>query len=364
MRKDEAVSRQTTILDHLDDDSHLIPLRYTITSWGADYPIDSLVKRMINGDIHIPTFQRNYVWDIKQASRFIESMLLGLPVPAIFLSKDPVTKRLVIIDGLQRLKSIEYFYSGVFKAKGKKPKKFKLTKVQEEFEGLTYDQLPSAYRRELDNFLLHAIIVNQDQPENDQSSVYQIFERLNNGGVSLEPQEIRACILYGPFNDLLTELNSVPEWRTVFGPEDLRLRDVELILRFFALKFARTSYTPPMKGFLNGFMGEYRQLSDDTAERFRSTFVKAVSLVAGALGSSAFRTKGSQLNAAVFDSVMVGISDRLDRGMVEDVSGVQKAIDDLLQHVEYQSAIQKATARQDQVFKRLALAIGRFDKLI
>jgi uncharacterized protein with ParB-like and HNH nuclease domain len=105
----------------------IVPFQYSITSYGADYPVDSLVNRLEKDIIFIPPFQRSYVWSINQAPRFIESLLLGLPVPGIFLSKEKNTGKLLIIDGQQRLKTLQYFYTGVFHNR----KEFALQHVQD-----------------------------------------------------------------------------------------------------------------------------------------------------------------------------------------------------------------------------------------
>jgi uncharacterized protein with ParB-like and HNH nuclease domain len=89
--------------------------------------------------------------------------------------------------------------------------------------------------------VIHATIIKQDEPSDDQSSVYHIFERLNTGGTQLEPQEIRVCIFHGPFADLLEELNANKEWRAIYGPQSKRIKDQELILRFLALFFSQIS---------------------------------------------------------------------------------------------------------------------------
>ena len=95
---------EPTIEDPVGDDEELgQPVRYTISSYGADMPIDGLVNRLKRGDIFVPSFQRNFVWTITQASRFIESLVLGLPVPGIFLFKEPETRKLMVVDGQQRL---------------------------------------------------------------------------------------------------------------------------------------------------------------------------------------------------------------------------------------------------------------------
>ena len=106
-------------IEDISEEEDLFPERYLISSYGADYVVDSLVKRIQSGDIYIPPFQRQFIWTQKQSSRFIESLLLGLPVPGIFLSKDDDTKKLVVIDGQQRLRSLQFFYEGIFANTGK-----------------------------------------------------------------------------------------------------------------------------------------------------------------------------------------------------------------------------------------------------
>ena len=114
----------------------------------------------------------------------------------------------------------------------------------------------------LDDSILHAIIVKQEKPfDEDPSSIYHIFERLNTGGVLLQPQEIRSCIFHGPFARLLSQLNANGDWRLIFGKVSSRMRDQELILRFFALLFGASNYSKPMKEFLNRFMARHRGLN-------------------------------------------------------------------------------------------------------
>src|SRR5207247_11456077 len=96
------------------DEEEVIPFRYSISSYGADYPVDGLVQRLRAGSIFVPSFQRGFVWTLPQASQFVESLLLGLPVPGIFLSKEEKTQKLLVIDGQQRLKTLQFFYDGLW----------------------------------------------------------------------------------------------------------------------------------------------------------------------------------------------------------------------------------------------------------
>ena len=112
MPKVNSVDEEIEVFDESENDQTVPAARYEITSFGADYDVDGLVKRIKRDDIFIPSFQRAYVWNIVEASRFVESLLLGLPVPGIFLAKEAETNKLSVIDGQQRLKSLEFVYEG------------------------------------------------------------------------------------------------------------------------------------------------------------------------------------------------------------------------------------------------------------
>ena len=205
-----------------DEEDAATPIRYSIMSYGADLAVDMLLKRLQKQDIIIPAFQRGFVWNLRQASRFVESLLLGLPVPEIFLFKDPDSRKLLVVDGQQRLLTLMFFYSGLFGRKA-----FRLRGVCEQFEGKTREELDCSDLRELDQSVIHATIFQQLEPTDDRGSVYSVFERLNTGGTALQAQEIRASIYQGPLNDLLRELANDSEWRSLYGPPSARKRDEE-----------------------------------------------------------------------------------------------------------------------------------------
>ena len=150
------MTTEDTLIDDLEFEE--INYRYEITSYGADYPVDSIVKRIKDEVIYVPPFQRNFVWNIAQASKFIESLILGLPVPGIFLSKESSTGKLLIVDGQQRLMSLSTFYEGIFKGK-----EFVLTGLASDLNGKTYKTLNASDRIRLDDSIIHATIVRQDQ---------------------------------------------------------------------------------------------------------------------------------------------------------------------------------------------------------
>lgn len=346
-------------IEDATDDDVVVPVHYSITSYGADYVVDGLVKRLRDDSIFVPPFQRGFVWDLKKASRFIESLLLGLPVPGIFLSREEGSQKLLVIDGQQRLLTLRYFYDGVFPDTHRE---FGLHGVQHPYEGVTYATLSDEDRRLLDDSILHATVVRQDEPSDDNSSVYQIFERLNTGGILLQPQEIRSSINHGPFSDLLKQLNTNRSWRTIYGPESKKMRDQELILRFVALYFRSGSYSKPMKEFLNGYMAANRYFKVDSAEVIRARFETTIALAYECFGNRAFKPL-KVLNAAVFDAVMIGLARRLEHGPIQDIHTVKRQYDMLNGSEPFSAATQTATTDEENVKKRIKLAVSAFEQV-
>jgi len=331
--------------------------------------VDALVRRMNDGDIVIPTFgfsvndsnniqgfQRNYVWTKPKSDRFIESLLIGLPVPGIFLVRDTENK-LLVLDGQQRLRTLQKFYKS---SKGQE--KYKLGNVHSQFKDKSYQELDPSDRRRLDDSIIHATIVRQDKPTDDQSSIYDIFERLNTGGVNLRPQEIRVALYHGKFVQLLIQLNHDVSWRTLYGNPSNRLKDLEMILRFFAFYYNGDKYSRPMKKFLNEYMGENRDLSRQCEEELKSLFTETVSFLNNNVGKSAFRPEGS-LNAAVMDSVMTGLAKRLQRGDIREIDSVQHEINELFKDENYLLAVKTGTSNEEKVRRRHKLACEIFSKI-
>ena len=332
------------------DDKIANPVRYIITSYGADMPVDGLIKRFDNGDVFIPDFQRNFVWTLAQASRFIESLLLGLPVPGIFLFKEPDTQKLMVVDGQQRLQSLKKFYQGNFAEK-----RFKLIGVSPEFDNKTYQDLSSPDRLRFDDSIMHATIFQQAEPSNDRSSIYSVFERLNTGGTPLTPQEIRACVYRGKLDKMLSEFADNPSWRELYGKRNIRKKGEEIILRFFSLYFDLEKYDRPMKRFLNLFMEENREPDKDREDELRKLFTKTVGVAADVLTKEAFRPERA-FNVAVADATLVGLAHRLRRGDVRDRASLKSRHEELLRRLREENLHKVSTADKDRVLKRIEYA--------
>ena len=349
--------------DSVEDDegAEVVPFTYSITSYGADYPVDSIVRRMESKDIIVPRFsredsseivgfQREYVWPRSKADRFIESLLLGLPVPGIFLVKEQ-SGRLLVLDGHQRLHTLYAFCKGSINGQ-----EYRLDNVQDRFAAKSYHELDIEDRRRLDDSIIHATVVRQDEPSEDQSSVYAIFERLNTGGVNLQPQEIRVALYHGDLVRVLDKLNDHDAWRQLFGKKSPRLKDMELILRFFALFYQAEAYRSPMRDFLNRYMASNRDLSRQSEEELSRIFKSTTNFLLETVGDRAFRPEKA-VNAAVIDSVLTGVAKRLEQGPVDNPKKlIQQRYNALLDDPNYRDAIDKGTSQETKVRKRLQLA--------
>ena len=339
------------------EDQDTNPVSYDIVTYPADYTLEGLVGKL-HKTILISGFQRKFVWTIKQASRLIESFLLGLPVPAIFLYADPETNKYLVVDGQQRLLSIAYFFEGYFGTPDKKGNRaiFRLEGLNPKspYNGLTYREIMSkdeAASNRLNDSVLRAFVVKQLRP-GGRSSIYHIFERLNRGGTQLVGQEIRNCIYHGDFNDKLILLNKNKEWRAVFGKqaEDKRLRDVELILRFFALHHDSGGYFKPMKDFLSDFMDKHKKDDRSKLSAYEKLFTATTQAVRKHLGPRPFHIRAG-LNVAAYDAVYVAFA----RNLQSIRSGVSGRYTSLKENKRFQELISSATTDEAAVAARLKL---------
>ncbi|HWK94979.1 MAG TPA: DUF262 domain-containing protein [Pseudolabrys sp.] len=332
-------------------------LQFSITSYGADYPVETIVKRLNDNAFFVPPFQRQFVWSQRHASRFIESLLMGLPVPGIFLYKEAKTSRHLVVDGQQRLRTLQYFHSGLFIDRA-----FKLIGVRDEWEGLAYKDLSPSEQLKLDDSIVHATIFQQDEPKDQLKSLYFVFERINSGGMRLSPQEIRNCISEGPSMELTRDLNDNKDWRSIFGEKkNRRLKDQELVLRALAMFDQRTEYKAPMREFLNEFADKELQKKD--VERLKKLFVDSIALINEVYGNKAFRPSRA-LNAAAFEAVMVGLAARLSaQKSAPDPKKFAAAYDKLFKDKDFLRACERATAREDTVETRQKEAISAFKSI-
>lgn len=362
---DENVEGGANELFDIDPQDEIVSTNYEITSYGADYDVEGLIRRMDKEDIVVPSFepsqpgievgafQRGFVWRKTQMSRFIESLLLGLPVPGIFLVKDK-NNRLLVLDGQQRLRSLQKFYDGKID-----DRVFRLIGVQPPFEGQSYQDLRPEDRRRLDDSIIHATVLRDDSSSGSQDAVYSIYERLNTGGTPLQPQEIRIALYEGDFLRGIARLNEDDDWRNLYGPRSTRFRDHELILRTIALHEWQGQYRKPLKTFLNAYLSAHQQDQLSRDEGVGGLFLDAVHQVNREIGKPAFRPERA-LNIAFADSILVGVMRRLDSGKPFEAGELRDSYDVLTGDQEFTTATTLRTSDEDYVNLRLDKATAAF----
>lgn len=305
-------------------------VEYDLTSTPNDFNILTITSFIESGAVKIPGFQRNYVWDIKRASKLIESLIIGLPVPQLFLYEEAKNSYLVI-DGQQRLMTIYYFVKqrfpkkdkrielgNIFDEQGKIPKniidddnyfkKFNLnltTSVegqQNKFHDKNYETL-GEYKFSFDLRTIRNIIVKPTTKEQDNSAVHELFNRLNTGGVNLSSQEIRMSLYHSNFMASLIKLNNEVYWKRLIGsPIDIRMKDVEFILRAFAILEFDDSYRRPMTGYLDRFSNQMKKISTERVDYLNNLFKTFLEKTKD-LPEEIFKTKNNRFSVMLFESV-------------------------------------------------------------
>jgi uncharacterized protein with ParB-like and HNH nuclease domain len=316
-----------------EDDEEFSIKEYDITSTPNDFNIRTIYDFIESGLLKIPAFQRNYVWDQKRASKLIESLIIGLPIPQVFLYEESKNS-FQVIDGQQRLLSIFYFKKKRFPRLDKRPA---LRRIFDESGGMPSEtlsddeyfvnfnlQLPSPLPNQPNPFdklnydilgdhqatfdlrTVRNIVVRQNEPDGD-SSIYEIFNRLNSGGVNLTPQEIRVSLYHSKFYNMLNRLNGREQWRKYLGlPEpDIHAKDVEVLLRGFSMLYFGGEYKPSITKFLNLSSRKFKSVNDDAiaySEALFDSFLRACEQ----LDNKAFiGSQNNRFNISTFEAVFV-----------------------------------------------------------
>ncbi|MFP1928707.1 DUF262 domain-containing protein [Lonsdalea quercina] len=315
-------------LDIEEENDEVDFVEFDISVSPADPTLELLVNQLNREDIIVPFYQRRYVWKIEQASRLIESFLMGLPVPQIFLYVND-DDQLEVIDGQQRILSVKYFMEGYFgeiDSKGRR-QLFRLKGLSERssYNGKTFSELPSKDQRKLRNSTLRAIHIKQLLPSKRNDSVFHIFERLNTGGTQLKPQEIRNAVYRGDIVKELQALNANESWQTILGLKapDKNQKDVELVLRIFSLYRNWESYEKPMLKFLNNEMDENKSFNNKRAEEFKERFIYIVDQISRCIDKP-FRPKGV-INSSSLEAVFISLMELDDISDI-DVSERYRAV--------------------------------------
>lgn len=336
-----------------------------IFTQSSDSSIAVLVDKWERGKLILqPEFQRKYVWDVKRASRLVESVLLDIPLPIIYLNEEADGLQNVI-DGQQRLTSLFSFKRGAFLEDGA-PFKLKSLEALDEWNGYSFKELPDDLQEKFSDYGLRTILFKK---ESDKGLQYEIFERLNSGSMPLSDQELRNCTLRGPLNELVKELAEDSDFKTLLRVSDpgSRMWNVELALRFVALH-ERTylKYTSPMKRFMTNFMEHERELKTLNADEMRKRFRNGVQITRSIFGEHAFRrfyggTSGAKngkwepkkFNVSLFDVCMVLFADADKNQVHRNLDLLREGFIDLMvSDPEFITSIERSTSSASAVRMR------------
>ncbi|HGZ6486527.1 TPA: DUF262 domain-containing protein [Vibrio parahaemolyticus] len=372
--------------EYIESESETYPLNdFQLTTTPNDFNISTIISFISSKVFKIPAFQRHYVWDIKRASKLIESLLIGLPIPQIFLYESDKNEFLVI-DGQQRLMTLYYFYHGRFPRKNKRSE---LRRIFDEHGHIPDDIMADDTYFQKFNLRLDGVVENQDNRfdgknystlgdsqmafnlatirnmvikpvANDEqdAAMFEIFNRLNSGGMNLTPQEIRMSLYHSKLNVELLRLNESQEWRRILGKDviDVRLNDVEAILRVLAMSFYKEQYRATISGFLNAFSNSTKSWDDDkvnfTIHLWNAFFESATSCTA-----EDFRLGGNRLSITIFESVFYAACYSSIQTGIIDIPNITSAyVERLKSDAEFIEHSTGKTTRRESVNRRVERA--------
>lgn len=337
-----------------------------------DYPVRTLMDMIVDGDLRLdPDYQRQYRWSDEKASRFIESVLLNIPVPVLYLAEEP-DGSFSVIDGQQRLTSLMRFIKpneldAIFPETELDELLLNGLKVRSEINGKRYTDLDRADKSAIAKRPVRCIVVLN---ESDSTLKFEVFERLNTGSASLTDQEVRNCIYRGSYNSLIKELaanKKFIEMATLPESEWNTMKHAELVLRFFAYRdlTENTEYSGNMAEYLNNHMELNREISPLRAEQERRNFQETVDILYEVLGPSvAFRKPIDRntpmtssyaqnlINGAILESQMIAISRMVSLGVSHSPAELKERLINAFNLESYWNCLFQGTAQRSKVMRR------------
>lgn len=315
----------------------------------ADFPLTTLREMVDDGDIiPNPDYQRDYVYNDKQASKLVESVLMGIPIPTIYLCQEEDNTHSVI-DGQQRITALVKYLKNEFALSG----------LQElnELNGKRYKDLPKDIQKKLKSSSLSTISLLKQSSD----LKYEIFARLNQGAVKLNPQELRNCVYRGSFNNMLDEIAANnPHLKSLFHDENNRKSYQERILRFFALRNYQ-DYQSSMLKTMNAYMDQHKNDGEDEIKAAKVLFVNTVDIIKQVLGNDAFmafdRNKGTILekfSGSVYDSIVIPFSFFDKHSLITNADRIREAIMKVkMENEAYREDTYASTGSRVRVVRRI-----------
>lgn len=294
----------------------------------------NLMERLENGEIDLsPEFQRNSnLWSMEQQSRLIESLMLKIPIPTFYFNATDDDKW-IVIDGLQRLSAFQNFLVGNEDSDGNCIKERLIgLEYMTDFNGFTFDELPRQYIRRIKETPIVAYTVEKGTPD---TIVYNIFQRINTGGLELKPQEIRQALYVGKATELLRRMaeNEIFLQATQYSIDSNRMSDCEYANRFVAFtELDITEYKGNVDDFLRKSLRKINQYSEEKIQNIEDSFVRVMTYCRDIFGKYAFRKfnenwRRGPINKALFESWSLVFSQMTDEELDLLVQRKQKLLE-------------------------------------
>ncbi|MFF3143343.1 DUF262 domain-containing protein [Streptomyces sp. NPDC057927] len=317
-------------------------LKADIRTHAMDFSLDSLVRIFEQGDLVIPSFARPMVWSLTQKSQFIESLLLNIPVPSIFFAENPETYQYSVLDGTQRLGAVISYLNGEYALTGLNS----LTSAN----ALKFNELPLRMQRHLHMSTMRAVIISSTSASDVTATV---FSRLNTGGTTLSVQELRNATHQGPFNTLTVELAHMPDFQQLLGAGSdfsRSLRDVELVLRYFALSEGVAQESTLSQQVFSHFLQEKNTSSQAELEEYRRSFVNALQKCLSAFESESFRRWRPELGRAesrfstpLYDAQMLAVGRFSSAQIADHSTQIRLGMRKLFESAEFSKSLKLTT---------------------
>lgn len=308
--------------------SQLESKRKTVSFDSYDLSVKQILDMVESDAIFVPPeYQRQFIWEPERQSVLIESVFLGIPVPSLFMATNP-DATWEVVDGVQRLGSLSHFVGTAALLERIKKDKVLTIKGLEKLDLLNdvkFEDLPKSIQL---HFLTRPVRVTVLNDRSDLAVRFDLFERLNTGGVSLTAQEIRNCVYRGLFNDDIKELASQDNFRSVVRVKDskgLNGTYEELVLRFFAYLDNYENFNHLVKDFLNEYMNGRRNKKLSVAEK--TLFEQTINLLYAAFPNGISRGRAAT-PVNLYEAFAVGVALALRQGKVINPNKLPPLIDD------------------------------------
>ena len=324
-----------------------------------DFPLSIIREMFADGDIiPQPDFQREYVMDDKKASKLVESLLMGIPIPTVYLCEE-LDGRYSVIDGQQRMTSFVRYLDN----------QFALSSLEEipELNGKKFKDLDKSYQRIIKASTLSSTILLKES----QELKYEIFARLNQGAMKLRPQELRNCVYRGTFNNMIESIAQTNKLLPcLFLEENKRKNYQEYILRFFALR-NYLEYSSSMTKTMNNYMLKHQNDNENDIESAKKLFNKTIDIIKQVLGDKAFCAFDRQkhqfmrkFSGSVYDSIIIACSFFDNHDLMAHADEIRKQINDLkMNNTQYQDFTYAATGSKNRVIGRITMIYNIISKI-